>query len=229
LLIEKRVAESPWRDAPSDPALALLVNRIQAKLDGFLDRPERLLSALPDSDRDEFTLMRRAVALHRLPDPKAALATVEALMTLRPKDAYIVELRAQFLLEGGRAAEAVAAYRQAVTLAPRESLIRASLARALLSLGEAERDREALALLEAAAKDDPGNAGALRDLAIAYARTGREGLAALATAERYALTADFRDALINARRAAGLLPEGTPGWLRAQDIILVGERLTKKN
>ncbi|MGR3716501.1 MAG: hypothetical protein ACU0B1_07130 [Thermohalobaculum sp.] len=44
-------------------------------------------------------------------------------------------------------------------------------------------------------------------------------MAALATAERYALTGSIKDAMLHARRAAAALPEGSPGWLRAQDIL----------
>jgi predicted Zn-dependent protease len=44
-------------------------------------------------------------------------------------------------------------------------------------------------------------------------------MAGLATAERYALTGNLEDAMLLARRVVGLLPEGSPGWLRAQDIL----------
>ncbi|MCP5114953.1 MAG: hypothetical protein GY953_29335 [bacterium] len=44
-------------------------------------------------------------------------------------------------------------------------------------------------------------------------------MASLATAERYALIGRTKDAVSLARRAAGILPKGSPGWLRAQDIL----------
>ena len=64
----------------------------------------------------------------------------------------------------------------------------------------------------------------LRDLALAEARLGNEGAAALATAERFVLEGRFRDADRNAERAAALLPEGSPGWRRAQDVITMARR-----
>lgn len=228
MLVERRVAASPWRGREADPALAYRVERMRAKLEGFLERPERVLSKLDPADESEFALIRRAVALHRLPDPAGALRAVDALVAKRPRDPFYVELKAQILLESGRAEESIPFWRRAAELAPREPLIRASLARALLARGDPKLDAEAVKLLEAATRDDPANAGALRDLALGYARTGREGLAALATAERYALATRFADATLHARRAAALLPEGSPGWLRAQDILLVGERMTRK-
>lgn len=227
-LVERRVAASPHRASPDDPALVARMARMRAKLDGFLDRPERVLRGIPEGATDELSLLRRAVALYRLPDPPGALRAVDALIAKRPRDPYAIELKAQFLLETGRAAEAVPLYREAVRLAPREPLLRASLGRALVGLGTAEADAEALRLLEAATRDDPANAGALRDLALVHARRGEEGLAALATAERFALGTRFRDVAIHAKRAAAQLPEGSPGWLRAQDLILAAERMAKK-
>ena len=53
-----------------------------------------------------------------------------------------------------------------------------------------------------------------------FGRTaGPDGMAALATAERFALRGNIKDAMVHARRAAKALPEGSPGWLRAQDIL----------
>ena len=77
---------------------------------------------------------------------------------------------------------------------------------------------EARDVLARSADADQANGGVLRDLALAEARLGNEGAAALATAERFALEGDFRDADRNAARAAALLPEGSPGWRRAQDV-----------
>jgi len=74
-------------------------------------------------------------------------------------------------------------------------------------------------VLQNARRRDLGDAAALRALATAYSRAGDQGMAALATAERYALTGRIKDALLHARRAAAALPEGSPGWLRAQDIL----------
>jgi predicted Zn-dependent protease len=228
-LAETRVAASPWRGRPTDPELAYWHGRMRAKLDGFLSSPERVLDRLEPGDASEPALIRRAVASHRLPDPAAAVAAVDRLMAGRPDDPFYVELKAQFLLESGEVAAAVPLYRRAARLAPQEPLIAASLARALVALDEPAADAEAQKLLESASRADPGNAGALRDLAIIYARAGKEGLAALATAERFALQTRFKDVTIHARRAAALLPEGSPGWLKAQDLILVGERMTKRS
>ncbi len=221
-LLERRVGASPARGAPTDPEIARRYARLQAKLDGFLDRPERVLSRLrtaesPDSEPNRY---RRAIAQHRMADTDAALATIEELMRDFPDDPFYWELKGQILLESNRAEAAVAPYRRAAALAPNEPLIAGGLGRALLASG---RDAEALATLERASRDDPGEQRLLRDLAIAYARAGRDGEAALATAERLALQGAFDDAALQARRAMAQLPQGSPAWLRAQDVETLAE------
>lgn len=53
----------------------------------------------------------------------------------------------------------------------------------------------------------------------AFREHGRESFeAALATAERLALVGDAEGAVRMARRAMDLLPSGSPGWRRADDI-----------
>lgn len=218
--VERRVAASPHVGAKTPPEIDYWFQRMRAKLDGFLERPQRLLDRLDPDDVSEFTTLRRAVALHRLPDPEKALVEVDRLIKIRPNDPYYYELKGQILLESGRGADAVAPYREAVRLAPNEPLILAYLGRALLSLNDPAADREALKALErGAARSNGGDATLLRDLAFAYARTGDEGMAALVTAERLAISGARHDAVIQARRALDMLPAGSTGAIRAQDII----------
>jgi predicted Zn-dependent protease len=178
-----------------------------------------VLREIEDAPESETALYARAVALHRLPEPQAALETVDRLLATRPEDPYYLELKGQLLFEMGRPGDAVPLYRRAVEALPGEPLLKAGLGRALLALETPEADAEALRVLESARRDDPGDAAALRSLATAYSRAGRTGMATLATAERFALIGRVEDAVLHAERAAGLLPEGSPGWIRAQDIL----------
>jgi predicted Zn-dependent protease len=205
--------------------------RMRAKLSAFLSRPERTLSSIeastdPDS---EINQMRNAVALHLLPDPPAALKAVERLIALRPEDPFYWELKGQILFESGSGKAAVEPYRKAVSLAPDEPLIRGGLGRALLALNDPALDAEALATLEQATRAGGSEPTVLRDLAVAYARAGDDGSAALATAERFAVQGEPRDALRHSRRALDQLPVGSPGWLRADDIRAVAERALSDN
>jgi predicted Zn-dependent protease len=110
-----------------------------------------------------------------------------------------------------------------VELAPREPLILAGYGRALLASDTVSGNRQALEVLNRARARDPFNPRLLRDLALAHARLDQTGLASVTTAERYALLGRFDDAVIHANRATGLLPQGSPGWLRAQDVLGVAQ------
>jgi len=221
-LLERRVAEAKGARGSAggpDQETAYWHARMRAKLQGFLDNPERVLNRLADEPETETTLYAKAVALHRLPSPREAVAAVDRLIAKRPDDAFYLELKGQILYESGDAQAAVPYYRRAVEAAPNQPLLRLGLGRALLALDTEAANREALAVLKAARRADPGDPAALRDLALAYARAGEQGMAALATAERYAMAGRIEDAILHAKRATAILPRGSPAWLRAEDIL----------
>ncbi|HUF88275.1 MAG TPA: M48 family metalloprotease [Thermohalobaculum sp.] len=218
-LIERRVGETAGRTFPEDPERAYWHARMRAKLRGYLDDPQRVLDGHSGQAETEEALYAKAVALYRRPAFQEALDATGRLIAMRPADPYYIELKAQLLFETGHAEQAVPLYREAVRLSPEEPLIDAGLGRALLALNTPEANAEALDVLQKARARDLGDVSALRDLATAYSRAGQDGMAALATAERYALTGNTEDAVLIAGRAATVLPEGSPGWLRAQDIL----------
>lgn len=226
-LLEARIAAMPPAPDP-DPDDAYWHARMVAKFKGFLSSPGQTLKAYPASDVTEAAALARAVAYHREPSVRRALANVDALIAARPNDPYYHELRGQFLLESGQAAAAAQSYRRAVELAPKEPLILGGLGRALLNLDTAGAAEEAAAALRRSAAMDRANPEVLRDLALAEARLGNEGQAALATAERFALAGDFPDAMRHAERAAALLPNGSPGWKQAEDVIVMARRALKR-
>lgn len=220
-LLERRVAESPVRGRPMNPDLAYRFERMKAKIDGFVLSPEQVMrdTARADDPDSEFNLLRRAIAHHRRAETDKALGLLDRIMQKRRDDAYYLALRGQFLFEGARPAEAVTALRRARALAPREPLIAGNLGRALLATGEPAAEAEALKVLSEAARADSADPAMLRDLSVAHARAGQDGLAALAAAERLALLGQFQDAGRLANRAMGLLPRGSPGWQRADDLL----------
>lgn len=202
--------------------------RMQAKFRGFTGNPTYLLRKAKKSDTSEPTTMLRAIAYHRQGNMKAALAEMNKLLGKRPRDPFYHELKGQILLEGRHVGPAVTSYKTAVSLAPKEALILAGYGRALLSLKTNSGNKQALSILRKARSMDPRDARMLRDLAVAWAKAGNNGMASLVTAERYALLTRFKDARTNALRAEGLLPRGSAGWLRAQDIIGATRSLAKK-
>ncbi len=198
--------------------------RARAKLGAFTGNPGRTLRNLPKSDTSDIALMTRAIALHRIPRRAEAVAAISQLVAARPNDPYYQELKGQILLESGNFAAAVNAYGAAVNRDPGNGLILAGYGRALLALGTADANARALAALEKARSRDGTDPRMMRDLAVAYAKTGNPGMASLATAERYALMGNLETAGIHAKRAVDQLPRGSAGWNRAQDVLNAAER-----
>jgi predicted Zn-dependent protease len=52
-------------------------------------------------------------------------------------------------------------------------------------------------------------------------------MASLSIAERYALRGRLKDAAIHARRAVGLLPNGSAAWQRANDVLTAAKTSEK--
>ncbi len=226
-LLEARIAAMPAAAAP-DPGDAYWHARMVAKFRGFLQSPGQTLRAYPPGDASESAALARAVAYSREPSLGRAMANIDALIAARPDDAYYHELKGQFLLEAGQAAAAAAAYGRAVELAPREPLILGGYGRALLNVADPDRTAQAAEALRRSAAMDRANPEVLRDLALAEARLGNEGQAALATAERFVLSGRWPEALRQADRAAALLPRGSPGWKQAEDVIVMAQRALKR-
>ncbi|MCH2078253.1 MAG: M48 family metalloprotease [Rhodobacteraceae bacterium] len=195
--------------------------RAKGVLSGFKRAPGWTLRRATGSS--DVARMRRAIAHHRNADSKRAISEVQTLVGARPNDPYFRDLQGQILLENRQFDSAVQAYSRAVQLAPNNALILGSYGRALLAKNTASSNRQALDVLIKARSRDGRDARILRDLGLAYSRAGNNGMAALSGAERAALRGRIQDAGTLARRAAGLLPRGSAGWQRAQDIIRTAE------
>ena len=211
-----------------DPKSEYWYARARGKLGAFIRNPKWGLREAKKTGFSDVALMMQAVSYHRTPNLKKALKAVNALISARPKDAYAYELKGQILLESRQSKAAAAAYAKAVALAPSEALILAGYGRALLAQNTGASLKKALLVLEKARARDPQDARMMRDLAMVYAKSGNNGMASLATAERYAIQGRLKDAGLHATRAVGLLPRGSVGWNRAQDVIRAAKAASKR-
>ncbi len=202
--------------------------RIKAKLFGFIEQPARTMQTYKESDKSEAARYARAVAYYRIPDMARALPLIDGLIAEFPQDPYYWEMKGQMLFENGRVPDAVTTFAEAVRLLPTAPLIRVSLAQAQLELDRPAETRSALANLNAAVQKDRDHGLAWRLLAIAHGREGRVGEAALSLAEQAMVDNRLPDATQQAIRAQRLLPEGSPGWLRAQDIKIQADSKKRK-
>jgi len=220
-LREVYVIDPAW-EKPADPAIEKRFQRIKAKLSGYMAEPERTLRKFPESNKGIPARYARAYAWHKSAYPQKALAEVEALLSVDPDDPYFLELEGQILLESGRPDEAIPALRKAVTNSRAQPLIAATLGHALIATEDPANFPEAEKVLKTAVALDNQNPFAWYQLGIVYANKGDQARAALASAERYSLEGRQPTlALRNAEMAMQGLPEGSPDWIRAQDISLV--------
>jgi predicted Zn-dependent protease len=199
--------------------------RVKGKLTAFKRAPKWTLRRAGESGYQDVKLMRQAIAHHRNSNRTKALKAINGAIALRPSDPYLYDLKGQILFESRQFSAAQNAYGQAVKRAPRDALILSGYGRALLAQKNIKAARQTL---EKARAIDFRDGSMLRDLSVAYAQSKQPGMAALVTAERYALRGRLKDAGIHAKRATGLLPRGSGPWQRAQDVLIASERAAKK-
>ncbi|MEO6581356.1 MAG: M48 family metalloprotease [Sphingomicrobium sp.] len=220
--------KDPAWNRPSDPALEARFQRVKAKLIGFVDA-KRAVAKYPESDQSVPGHYARAYAYHLGAYPEKALAEADALLKGDPHDPYFLELKGQILLESGKPAEAIAPLREAVGQANDQPLIAAMLGHALISTENPKYFAEAKKVLKEAVNRDNQNPFAWYQLGIIYDREGDQPRAALATAERNNLEGEPKLALASAQMALKGIPQGTPDYLRAQDIAMVSRTELRKD
>lgn len=224
------VEMSPHYNNTDSPELQFRHDLIRAKLSGFLDKPEIAFNRYPRSDTSLPSVYARAIATYRQSGVQAAMPLLNQLIAAQPDWPYFYEVKGQFLFESGRGAEAIPPLRKAVELVPHESLIRIMLAQALLGTQDNRYLDEAVRNLRQALRRETASAMGYRQLASAYARQAERAKASgakrsfmaqasLASAEAYFYEGRLSLAKQQAKRAQVGLPNGTPAWIRANDIL----------
>ena len=227
--IRNHVSKSPYSDNKLPTKLQALHDRMVGKLKGFINPPAQTLNDFKADDPSVMARYARSVAYYRDARLSEALPIVEGLIAEAPDDPYFHELKGQILFENGKLDEALPAYQKSVDLQPKQPLLRVGLAHVQLELNRPDLVPVALGNLEQAIRYDNTMPLTWRLAAIAYGRDGQLGLSALALAEHNLLLGRNLDAEGQAKKAARLLKENSPGWLRAQDIAATAERAGRKN
>lgn len=222
--VGNHLALSRYTDVPPNPEFVEAQNRMRAKLIGFTRPLGVVLRDYPESDQSIAARYARAIAFYRQPDLKRATEMIDALIADEPDNPYFYELKGQMLLESGRVAESIAPYQKAVDLAPDEPLLETALAKAQLESNNPSLVEPAHEHLESAVRREPTLSSAWRLLTVAYSRLNKPGETALAQAEYSLLLGEREQAKALAERAMTILPRGSPGWLRAQDIVTQTDR-----
>jgi predicted Zn-dependent protease len=231
---QERVAElanlvhNQYWDKKDPPELQFRHDMMRAKLFGFMDSPSQVLRLYPLSDTSIPARYARAISTYLHGDLRDALAQIDGLIRAMPNNAYFYELKGQALLESGHPVQAIAPLRVAVKLAPDPALIQILLAQALIATGSAKMTDEAIPLLQAALIKEPDSADGYTQLAMAYGHKNDFANADLASAQAAFARGDNKTARELAERAKQRFPIGSPGWVRADDIVSFNKN-AKKN
>jgi predicted Zn-dependent protease len=217
--LEEFARSSPYWDKKDDPALQLRHDMVRAKISAFMERPDTTYRRFPTSNNSLPARYARAIVSYRHGDLRVAIAQIDQLIGEYPSNAYFYELRGQALLEGGKPVEAIAPLRKAVQLSNNAPLIEMLLGQALVASNNNAYTDEAIAILRAAVARETEAPIGYSQLAMAYGRKGDYAQADLASAQAAFLRGDNKTARDLASRAKTRFAIGTPGWVKADDIV----------
>jgi len=217
--LEEIARTSPYWDKKDDAALQLRHDMMRAKISGFLERPDTVYRRYPLSNTSLPARYAHAISTYLHGDLNNALTQIDALIQTQPNNPYFYELRGQALIEGGRPAEGIAPLRKAVALSNNAPLIEILLGQALVGADNKAYTEEAINILRNAMARETEQPIGYTQLAMAFARKGDLAEADLASAQAAFLRGDNKTARDLASRAKTRFAVGTPGWVKADDIV----------
>src|SRR3954467_8851055 len=217
--LEELARSSPYWDKKDGSALQLRHDMMRAKTSAFMERQDTVYRRYPLSDTSLPARYAHAISTYLHGDLNSALAQIDGLIHLQPSNAYFYELRGQALLERGKPADAIAPLRKAVQLSNGAPLMEMLLGQALVASDNKAYTDEAIAILRAAVARETEAPIGYTQLAMAYGRKGDYAQADLASAQAAFLRGDNKTARELASRAKPRFAVGTPGWVKADDIV----------
>ena len=218
--LHTRINQSPYKTQKPSPQELHNYQMVRAKIQGFLLSKNNVMQLYPQGDTRPQAYYARAVMYYRTARIDKALAQLDTLIAMYPKNPYLYELKGQIYYENGKAKKAIPYYKKSVTLAPNDALLHLALATAQLAASDdGSYVREALQHLKISHLYERNNIDVYRQKAIAHARVGDRGMAELATAERHALMGEDAKAKRHAEAAQKYLEKSSAGWWRAEDIL----------
>jgi predicted Zn-dependent protease len=221
--LQALVDASPYRDKRDSAEAQYAFDMMQAKLRGYVQRPDVTLRQYPETDTSKPARYARAMAYLKLPDMAKAQAEISSLLAEEPENPYFLEMMGDIKVQLNKVADAIEPYEHAVHILPDAPLIRVSLGSALLGTENPKYVPLAEEQLETALQMENDNPLAWYELAEAYNRLGLTGKAELATAERYFAMDAYPQAMQFAYRAQRQLSGGSTEWQRASDIMAIAQ------
>lgn len=232
-LIKNRTEGKNFSDKKINLQLQSKMDRVNAKLEGFIDEPAALLKKYQNSFDDNSNYIK-SIALFRNGKIDESLKLLNPLISKNSKDGFLYEVKGQILFESGRIQDSILAYNQAVKLLDSQdsAVIRVALAQAILSLKTSDQSLIKLAIkhLESAKKFESENPFLFKQLANGYSKSNDEGRSLLALAEFNLLIGDNKKCRKYAKQAKNHLDENDKKELiRADDLIDLAKEKNDKS
>jgi len=219
--LEQLVEGSPYKDVKDTPEVVHQFHLIQAKLAGYLSKPDTVLTRYPVTESSTEARSARAMAYFRKPDMQKAFTEASSLAKEEPNNPYFWELLGQIHVEMSQPDKGIGPYQKSVDLLPNAPLLRISLAAAQLATERPAMVKPAVDNLKIALHEENDNTFGWYEAAQAYSDAGNEAMANLSTAELDYTVGNYQAAQHFAMLAQHKLPAGSPDWQRATDILAV--------
>jgi predicted Zn-dependent protease len=213
------VEASPYREIQDSPQSLHTFQMVQAKLAGYILPVKEGFDRFPESDSSEPARYAHTMLFMRQPNFQKALATATGLIGDEPDNPYFYEVRGQIYLSMARPKQAITDYQKAVNLRPQAPQLRLELATAQLAADDPALANDALRNLKAAILVEDDDAYTWYETAQAYSMLKNEPMENLCSAELWYSVGDMKMAVVFATRARSKLPQGSPDWQRAGDLI----------
>lgn len=204
-----------------DPAdLQLRHDLARAKIAAYTGGPGDVARMFQDNLQSLPALYGNAITNFLHGSPRDALMAIDALIAKQPSNPYFHEMRGEILMKANKPADAASAFQRAIANDRAKSgLIQVSLGQARLATGKPDQIKASISDLRQGLDKEPEYVAGYRFLAQAYGQLGMIGEAELASAEGNYYSGAIQEAKIFALRAQQRLKNGSPAWVRAQDII----------
>lgn len=212
---------SAYFDVKDSAELQFRHDMVRAKLEAFTSKNNApyVFRKYPEKDQTLPARYARAISHYFSLGAQGAVKDIDALIAEQPNNPYFHELKGQFLLESGKINESIPPLRKAVALAPKAGLIKVMLGQALVATNDPAVLNEAVGHLQKALVLEKQSVLGYRELAVAYGRMNRIADAQLASAQSFLFEGNADFAKVHAERAIRAFPEGSPNWVKANDVI----------
>lgn len=219
-LLEDLARKSPSFNAKDSPQLQLRHDMARAKIAAYSGRGGELQSMFNKNPTGPAARYGLAVALFLRGSIRDSVPIIDRLISEQPKNPYLYEMRAEMLMRGGQAGAAVKDLKKAISLEKRKSgLLRVALGHAYLETRDPKLVDAAIREIKNGLSRDPTTPKGYGLLARAYGQKGNGDFARAAAAQEAYYALRMKDAKRLAKLAQPKLKQGSPEWLRMQDII----------